>query len=421
VFYDLGFLSEVKVVECFATQFIGQYVGQTGPKTIQQLERGLGKVLFVDEAYRLSDGLFAQEAVDELVDTMTKPRFAGKLVIILAGYDNDMNNLLRVNEGLNSRFSEEIIFPSLSPDHCLRLLEAKIHANKVSFPILHNSSVHQNFSDLVEQLTKLPAWGNARDIETLAKSMVREVFKVNLAETSQLVLSEETAMICVQAMLTAKRGRSIVAPTPTPRPSLVGESQTLDAIQMEPSASFHSSTNTTNQEDIFREDVVATAAIGSEPGSEFRDAGVSDALWQQLQNDQNAFEHQTQESMRQLQAQEEAVRVAAEKENLLAEEVAIAALREAQAKDEAERLELLRLQELARIKAMEAKAERERIQQERDKQRQMEFKRREKEEQAQKKLRDMGVCEAGYRWIKQTGGYMCAGGAHYVSDMQLSM
>jgi hypothetical protein len=46
----------------------------------------------VDEAYRLGEGMYAQEAVNELVDTMTKPRFAGKLVIILAGYDNDMNN-----------------------------------------------------------------------------------------------------------------------------------------------------------------------------------------------------------------------------------------------------------------------------------------------------------------------------------------
>lgn len=55
------------MVECSATDLIGQYVGQTGPKTIKQLERGLGKVLFVDEAYRLSGGLFAQEAVNELV------------------------------------------------------------------------------------------------------------------------------------------------------------------------------------------------------------------------------------------------------------------------------------------------------------------------------------------------------------------
>lgn len=61
-----------------------------------------------------------------MIDTITKPRFAGKLVVVLAGYDNDMNNLLRVNEGLSSHFAEEIIFPPLSPERCLRLLEDKL-------------------------------------------------------------------------------------------------------------------------------------------------------------------------------------------------------------------------------------------------------------------------------------------------------
>lgn len=419
MYYDLGFLSEVKVIECSATDLIGQYVGQTGPKTIKQLERGLGKVLFVDEAYRLGEGPFAQEAVNELVDTMTKPKFAGKMVIILAGYDSDMNNLLRVNEGLNSRFAEEIIFPSLVPDHCLRLLESKLHANKITFPVLQNSSVHQNLSDLIEQLSKLPAWGNARDVETLAKSMTREVFKVNLAKTDQLILTEETAMKCLQAMLTAKRGRSIV--TPTSRSSFPGQFQTQDAFQTAPPTSFHASTTAINATEALRKEAEVTSAISPEPAAEIRDAGVSDAVWQQLQNHKKAAERQAQEIMQQIQAQEEAVRVAEEKEKLLAEEAATAALREAQAKDEAERFELLRLRELARIKEVEAKAERERIQQELNRQRQVEFERRKKEEQAQKKLREMGVCVAGFRWIKQSGGYGCAGGAHFVSDGQLGM
>jgi hypothetical protein len=56
---------------------------------MKQLERGLGKVLFVDEAYRLGHGEFAQETIDELVDNMTKDEFAGKMVIILAAYDNE--------------------------------------------------------------------------------------------------------------------------------------------------------------------------------------------------------------------------------------------------------------------------------------------------------------------------------------------
>ena len=97
-------------------------MGQTGPKVQKLLEQALGKVLFIDEAYRLAKGGFATEAVDELVDSITKPKFAQKLIIILAGYDNDIDHLLSKNPGLSSRFPETVIFPHLSPAMCLNLL-----------------------------------------------------------------------------------------------------------------------------------------------------------------------------------------------------------------------------------------------------------------------------------------------------------
>ena len=69
----MGFLSTAAVHECSATDLVAGYVGQTGLKTIQLLEKALGKVLFVDEAYRLGEGAFATEAINELVDSLTKP------------------------------------------------------------------------------------------------------------------------------------------------------------------------------------------------------------------------------------------------------------------------------------------------------------------------------------------------------------
>jgi hypothetical protein len=82
----------------------------------------LGKVLFVDKAYRLGEGQFAKEAIDELVDSLIKPQFLGKLVVILAGYTKDMNRLLKVNPGLSSRFLEEIVFQNMTAEECLMLL-----------------------------------------------------------------------------------------------------------------------------------------------------------------------------------------------------------------------------------------------------------------------------------------------------------
>jgi hypothetical protein len=154
----LGFLSQVEVVEYSATDLIGNFVGHTGPKTIKQLERGLWRVLFVDEAYRLGDGsAFAQEAVNGLVDTITKPKFGGKLVIILAGYDNDMNNLLQANERLSSRFADEIIFRSLTPAHCLQLMETRLKQSHISISALHVQSTYSEFLHLIEELSKLPS------------------------------------------------------------------------------------------------------------------------------------------------------------------------------------------------------------------------------------------------------------------------
>jgi AAA lid domain len=68
----------LRVIGCFASDLIGQYVGQTGPKTRSLLGRALGKVLFIDEAYRLGEGQYAAEIIDELVDIVTKPKFFGK-------------------------------------------------------------------------------------------------------------------------------------------------------------------------------------------------------------------------------------------------------------------------------------------------------------------------------------------------------
>lgn len=110
IYYDMGFLTNAQVEERSAKDLVGEYVGQTGPKTEKLLESALGKVLFIDEAYRLAEGPYAKEAVDELVDCITKPKFFQKVIIILAGYDNDINQLMSINPGLSSRFPGESSF-----------------------------------------------------------------------------------------------------------------------------------------------------------------------------------------------------------------------------------------------------------------------------------------------------------------------
>jgi len=125
IYYDMGFLATAEVVECSAKDLVGEYVGQTGPKAQKPIESALGKVLVVDEAYRLGEGPYGKEAVDELVDFITKPRFLNKVVIILAGYDAEINRLMDVNPGLSSRFAESVDFRTLE-------LEARFQPLRVS-------------------------------------------------------------------------------------------------------------------------------------------------------------------------------------------------------------------------------------------------------------------------------------------------
>jgi IS5 family transposase len=143
--------------------------------------------------------------------------------------------------------------------------------------------------------------------------------------------------------------------------------------------------------------------------TEGRDAGVSDEVWEQLQRDSLAAEAAEKE-YNELQSEAQNLRKQVEKLNK-------ETLQKGPDGDDeaAKRYEQARLQrELDRRKKEEELEElqrqRERIEQN-----------RRKEQQAQRKLREMGVCVAGFRWIKQPGGYRCAGGSHSVSDRQLGI
>ena len=209
----MGFLSAVNVVECSASDMIGQYIGWTGPKTRKLFEKALGQVLFIGEAYRLGEGRFAQEAMDEMVATLTNEKFMGKIVVILAGYDQDMNRLMSVNTGLSSRFPETIYFPNMSPEQCVNLLDKELSKDKISLPALHDpsSSTYIKMTRFIENLALLPSWGNGRDIKTLATQMVHKVYVLASSTTTmtadEMILAKEDAILCMTAMLKQRSDR----------------------------------------------------------------------------------------------------------------------------------------------------------------------------------------------------------------------
>lgn len=182
IFYNLGFLSSSEVVECSASSLIGQYVGHTGPQLLRQMEKALGKVLFIDEAYRLAAGgrgsSFNDEAIAELVDAVTKPKFARKLIIVLAGYNKDMDRLLMSNPGMQSRFATEIEFRPLTIDGCLKYLRQ--YVGKVGIEVedvAGSEGVVKSVRTLLAKLSACKSWASARSIEKISEKIIGMVFK----------------------------------------------------------------------------------------------------------------------------------------------------------------------------------------------------------------------------------------------------
>lgn len=125
LYKSIGILETGQLIEVGREDLVGQYVGHTAPKTREVLDRALGGVLFIDEAYTLtasdSNNDYGQEAVDTILRYMENHR--DKIVVIVAGYPNEMKRFIESNPGLESRFTTTIDFEDYSLDQLMEILE----------------------------------------------------------------------------------------------------------------------------------------------------------------------------------------------------------------------------------------------------------------------------------------------------------
>ena len=432
VYYDLGYVSSLEVIECSASDLIGQYLGQTGPKTRAQLDKALGKILFVDEAYRLAEGNFATEAINELVDQLTKPKYMDKMIVVLAGYAGEINKLLSANPGLSSRFSEEIIFHNMSPVQCLEILERTVQKGSIQTPTLTDpgSKIHGQMVDLVEEMSKLPSWGNARDMKTLAKTLVGFVFATEATSPNALAISEVDVLRLTKVMLKERQDRHTNVPTnlpirtlqqaaeqshePRPPPPLVESSSTQ--TKAPPNAKKAPPKPASPQEPRAESDA---SALEARLPKVQRDEGVSDKIWAQLQADIIAADAEPKVSEQALWDMHDAVSTTWEDEHQA--DLTMKRLEDSKTKDEeADARHLEQKLEEARVERERTRKEQERAKAEFEKMR-MQRVQQKREKAVQEKLRNLGVCRQGYQWIKQADGYRCAGGSHFMSNAGLGV
>ncbi|RWZ60388.1 AAA family ATPase [Halobacillus fulvus] len=162
-----GLLKRGHMVVVSRSDLVAGYVGQTAMKTKRKIREALGGVLFIDEAYALYNGGrddFGKEAIETLVDEMTKHN--ENLVVILAGYQHEMEQLVESNPGLSSRFKKYFEFPDYKEEELLEMTH--LHAEKFGY---HFNEWADEF--LLEKYKDHRIRGNGRFVSNIVNEAIQ--------------------------------------------------------------------------------------------------------------------------------------------------------------------------------------------------------------------------------------------------------
>ena len=162
ILFSMGLLPSNNVVEANRDSLVAGYVGQTAPKVKQVVQSALGGVLFIDEAYSLVQGpndSFGMEAINTLVPLLLT--YKDKFVCVIAGYTSDINNLLKTNAGLNSRFTKRIMFEDYRPEELTEIFVNKVNKDQLKLTEDARTEVLAYFTHLYNHRDR--NFGNARD------------------------------------------------------------------------------------------------------------------------------------------------------------------------------------------------------------------------------------------------------------------
>jgi probable Rubsico expression protein CbbX len=160
--HRLGYIERNTVVAVTRDDLVGQYVGHTAPKTKEVLKRAYGGVLFIDEAYYLyrpeNDRDYGVEAIEILLQVMENER--DRLVVILAGYRDRMDEFFKLNPGMSSRVAHHIEFPDYEIDELLRIGELMLAGETYEL----SPAALDAFRDYLERRMRQPRFAHGRSV-----------------------------------------------------------------------------------------------------------------------------------------------------------------------------------------------------------------------------------------------------------------
>ena len=170
IFYEAGVLPTNKLIETDRSGLCGQYVGQTAPLTHKKVKEAMGGVLFIDEAYTLcadsSGEDYGKEAIAALLKDMED--YKGKFCVILAGYKEEMEKMIALNPGFDSRINRKIDFPDYSIDEQLQIFD--IMLKKKNYEITDDGK--NKLLEVLELQSKSKHFANARTVRNILESLI---------------------------------------------------------------------------------------------------------------------------------------------------------------------------------------------------------------------------------------------------------
>ena len=172
IYKDLGILKKGHLVETDRSGLIGQYVGQTAPRVNQMCDSALNGVLFIDEAYAITQGGsqdYGDEAVATLLKRMEDDR--DRLVVIVAGYTNEMKDFINANPGLQSRFNRYIDFPDYSPEELYDIFLMYLRKNEYNVSSEGANFLKAQLKYVVEHKDR--NFGNARYVRNVFEKAIQ--------------------------------------------------------------------------------------------------------------------------------------------------------------------------------------------------------------------------------------------------------
>ena len=172
ILYNLGYIKQNKLIEVSVKDLVAEYVGQTAPKVMGVVERAMGGILFVDEAYALASKGNQSTYNDEAIATLIKAMedYRDNLVVIFAGYTKEMQDFLDSNSGIVSRIGYTFEFDDYTEDELVKIFEGMM--KKAGFVV--EEAAYTKLRKIIQENKDMENFGNARFVRNIyEKSIVK--------------------------------------------------------------------------------------------------------------------------------------------------------------------------------------------------------------------------------------------------------